>query len=267
VPSLPWKLKRRIVRQSFDTNHECLARTGGELHFEVGRVQRDRAIAQTGGRCLMLTVRAHLHDQPARRCAARINERQRHAAGLDSFDDRGNVLAEAGATTVGVEKPHLAPQHVSRAVQIGRAEREVGERLERDGARTISASLLAGTFRGSPGMVSMMSSGPSVTPHRSGTFTEPSGFTYRSTQSLAPSAAACSISRSASAHAGAAMTLRIWMLLSLVRHPWPPTRTAAKRTAAEMDTAEALWVQLLIMRKITPKRIGDNRFWVLNPEP
>jgi hypothetical protein len=49
------------------------------------------------------------------------------------------------------------------------------------------------------------------------------------------------------------MTLLIWMLLSLVRHP-SPTRTAAKTIAAEMDTAEALWVPRLIMRKITPKR-------------
>ena len=49
------------------------------------------------------------------------------------------------------------------------------------------------------------------------------------------------------------MTLLIWMLLSLFRHPWP-TRTAAKRIAAEMDTAEALWAQLLIVRKTTPKR-------------
>ena len=71
----------------------------------------------------------------------------------------------------------------------------------------------------------MMSSGPSVTPHRSGTFTDPSGFRYRSTQSRAPSAAARNISRSASAHAGAGIASSMTMAL------WPSRWMAAIATA------------------------------------
>ena len=81
----------------------------------------------------------------------------------------------------------------------------------------------------------MMSSGPSVTPHRSGTFTEPSGFTYRSIHSRAPSAAARSISRSASAHAGAGVGFSMRMV-----ERWPARSTAANIIAAAALPTEAV---------------------------
>ena len=83
----------------------------------------------------MLAVRAHLHDQPARRRWCCIHQRERDAVRLDFLDQRRDVAGKPGPAPLWIEVSNLAAKHVSRAVQVGRAQRQVGERLERDRTR------------------------------------------------------------------------------------------------------------------------------------
>ena len=65
-------------------------------------------------------------------------------------------LSQTRTATFGIEVPDLAAENVSGAVQVRRAQREVGKRLERDGARAVSAGRLEHALGGARGVLAFL---------------------------------------------------------------------------------------------------------------
>lgn len=111
----PRKTQRRIVRQSLDANHKSVTGASSNLNEEMWGINLDGSTAQLHRCRLMLAVGAHLDDQPPR-SGPGIDKHYGHAVSLDFLDERGNVLRQTRAATIGIEEAHLAAKHITGAV-------------------------------------------------------------------------------------------------------------------------------------------------------